>query len=294
METLRSTLQPITHNLPNPILDLITSLLGEQCTKTLLLDIDLSSTDCLKLAISKALGIAILGVSTVVKVPQLLKILSSRSGEGVSFSSYALETVAYAVTMAYNFRKGWPFSTYGETAMIAVQNIGIAALVLHFQGKLAGATAWIAVMAVLVASLFQEQVVPEKALEGLMAGAGALSIASKVPQILAIWQQGGTGQLSAFAVFNYLGGSLTRIFTTLQEVDDKLVLYGFIAGFLLNAVLAAQMLYYWNSPATASHAEEIGKTSEKTTMGSISGIDSTSSASASSVRVKSPTTRRRG
>jgi mannose-P-dolichol utilization defect protein 1 len=49
-------------------------------------------------------------------------------------------------------------------------------------------------------------------------------------------------------VFNYLAGSLSRIFTTLQEVDDKLILYGFLAGFSLNLVLAAQMLYYWNSP----------------------------------------------
>ena len=84
-----------------------------------------------------------------------------------------------------------------------------------------------------------------------------LSIASKLPQILTIWQQGGTGQLSAFAVFNYLAGSLSRIFTTLQEVDDKLILYGFIAGFTLNAVLAAQMVYYWNSPTTAGHGQEV-------------------------------------
>jgi mannose-P-dolichol utilization defect 1 len=52
-----------------------------------------------------------------------------------------------------------------------------------------------------------------------------------------------------FQVFNYLAGSLSRIFTTLQEVDDKLILYGFVAGFSLNAVLAAQMVYYWNAPA---------------------------------------------
>lgn len=35
---------------------------------------------------------------------------------------------------------------------------------------------------------------------------------------------------------------MTRIFTTLKEVDDKLILYGYIAGFILNAVLAAQMV----------------------------------------------------
>jgi mannose-P-dolichol utilization defect 1 len=51
-------------------------------------------------------------------------------------------------------------------------------------------------------------------------------------------------------VFNYLLGSLSRIFTTLKEVDDPLILYGFVAGFALNAVLAAQMLYYWNSPSS--------------------------------------------
>lgn len=52
-------------------------------------------------------------------------------------------------------------------------------------------------------------------------------------------------------MFNYLIGSLSRIFTTLQEVDDKLILYGFVAGFALNVVLAAQMVYYWNAPAPA-------------------------------------------
>ena len=50
-------------------------------------------------------------------------------------------------------------------------------------------------------------------------------------------------------MFNYLAGSLSRIFTTLQEVDDKLILYGFISGFVLNAVLATQMVMYWGQPS---------------------------------------------
>ena len=87
-------------------------------------------------------------------------------------------------------------------------------------------------------------------------------------------------------VFNYLVGSLSRIFTTVQEVDDKLILYGYVAGFVLNAILAAQMVYYWNGPRTASHAGEMGKGPEKVAMGS-------SSTSALS-KAKSPTTRRRG
>jgi mannose-P-dolichol utilization defect protein 1 len=52
-----------------------------------------------------------------------------------------------------------------------------------------------------------------------------------------------------------LFGSLSRIFTTLQEVPDKVILYSFVAGFILNAVLALQMLMYWNAPASKKTTE---------------------------------------
>lgn len=83
----------------------------------------------------------------------------------------------------------------------------------------------------------------------------------------------------------FCAGSLSRIFTTLQEVDDKMILYQYLVGFLLNAVLAAQMVYYWRSPATASHAKEIGKEPEKMAMGRSSG---------SAAKGKGPSTRRKG
>ena len=57
-------------------------------------------------------------------------------------------------------------------------------------------------------------------------------------------------------VFNYLAGSLSRIFTTLQEVDDNLILYSFVVGFVLNAVLAFQMIYYWNAPSKKSKGKQ--------------------------------------
>jgi len=39
-------------------------------------------------------------------------------------------------------------------------------------------------------------------------------------------------------------------------VDDKLILYGFVAGFVLNAVLAAQMVYYWNAPSSKAKGKK--------------------------------------
>ena len=80
-------------------------------------------------------------------------------------------------------------------------------------------------------------------------------------------------------------GSLSRIFTTLQETGDRLILFSYLASFLLNAVLAAQMVYYWNSAQSANHAAELGQKPEKIAMGSSKG---------NAAKAKSPTTRRRG
>ena len=308
MDALRSALQPITHNLPQPIRDVGLELLGSHCYKTLILDIDpFAQPECLKLAFSKALGLGIVGVSSVVKIPQLLMILNSQSSAGVSFLSYLLETGSYLITLAYNARQGNPFSTYGESALIAAQNVVIAALVLHYSGKDAAAAVFIAGLGAAVYAMFSEELVDMKVMSMLQAGAGALSVASKLPQIFTIWQEGGTGQLSAFAVrdiggydislamqkltralqvFNFLIGSATRIFTTLQEVNDPLILYGFVAGFILNAVLAAQMIYYWNVPANKKSAPAHKIETEKDA--------STGTSSGSHPKAKGPTTRRRG
>ena len=138
MDSIRSALQPLTHKLPVPIRDLGVSILGETCYKNLLLDINLESTDCLKLAVSKGLGIGIIGASSIVKVPQIIKLVNSKSAVGVSFLSYLLETAAYLIGLAYNFRQGFPISTYGETGLILVQNVIISALVVslcHNRGR---------------------------------------------------------------------------------------------------------------------------------------------------------------
>ncbi|KAH4005430.1 mannose-P-dolichol utilization defect 1-like protein [Parastagonospora nodorum] len=295
MDALRSVLQPITHNLPKPIEDLGKSLITPACYKTLLLDIDPSHTECLKLAISKGLGIGIIGASSVVKVPQLLKLINSQSAEGLSFTSYLLESSAYLISLSYNVRNGFPFSTYGETALILIQNIAIASLVLKYSGNGLGIAGWVGGLIAAGSALFNEQWVGAERLSLLQATAGVLGVASKVPQILTIWQEGGTGQLSAFAVVNYLLGSLTRIFTTLQEVDDPLILYGFVAGFVLNLILFLQVVYYWNAPTSKNtKSNKLEKPIARDGKETARAVASGSAPSYANAAGKSPSTRRRG
>ncbi|CAF9916504.1 MAG: hypothetical protein GOMPHAMPRED_001028 [Gomphillus americanus] len=292
LSTLRPHLQPLTNNLPHPLRDFSISLLGESCHKRLILDIA-PTPACTSLAISKALGIVIIAASSIVKVPQLLKLVNSRSAAGLSFPAYLLETASFLISLSYGYRNGFPFSTYGESALIALQNIAIAALILHLSGRSAAAGVFVAGVATGFYTLLDKNLVGMALLKQLMGAAGVMSVASKVPQIWTIFSQGGTGQLSAFAVFNYLIGSLSRIYTTLQEVDDKLVLYTFLAAFSLNAVLAAQMVYYWNAPATAPHAKELGPKAKRLAHAEMDNGSPIAMSSSAAPRPKSPTTRRR-
>ena len=200
MDAIRATLQPITRSLPAPLLKLGLHLLGVDCYKSLVLDINLEDATCLKLATSKALGIAIIGGSSVVKIPQILKLLNSQSAVGVSFLSYALETAAFVTTLAYSARSGYAFSTYGESALIAAQNVVICLLVLRYKGQTAAAGVFLAGLLAAGWALQNEAVVDMHALGYAQAMAGVLGVLSKAPQIWTIWREGGTGQLSAFAV----------------------------------------------------------------------------------------------
>lgn len=106
------------------------------------------------------------------------------------------------VTCVYSARMRYPFTAYGETALIAAQDCVICGLVLVFglgregRGKeMAGAFA-VGMLAAVYALLG----VGMERLAWMQAGAGALGVASKGPQIWTVWREGGTGQLSAFAV----------------------------------------------------------------------------------------------
>ena len=197
MDLIRPQLQPITHNLPGPLRNLGLSLLGPACYKTLVLDLSLESSTCLFLAFSKTLGLAIIVASSIVKVPQILKLLNSQSSAGVSFLAYLLEVAADTVGVTYNARGRNPFSTYGEAALILAQNVVVAVLILHYSGKSALAGAFVGGLAAVGYFL---QTVDMGVLAYAQIGAGMAGVLSKAPQIYTVWRQGGTGQLSAFAV----------------------------------------------------------------------------------------------
>lgn len=112
-------------------------------------------------------------------------------------------------------------------------------------------------------ALFSNDIVNLDLLRTLLAASIPLSLSSKLPQIAKIFSSGTTGQLSAFLVFNSLAGCLARVFTTATETGDRTLWWSFVSASFLNAILALQMLYYWNDSKPTSHRQVADRISEK-------------------------------
>lgn len=261
IEPVAPYIRPITAQFPEPVCNTGVMLLGAKCYNTLIRDVDfVSDPECVALAISRGLGMGIVGMSSIVKVPQILKLVASQSAEGLSFVSFALETLGYMISLAYGFRMNFPFTTFGETALIGIQNIIVCVLILAYTGRRPLAGVFVAFMLGLVylltdpakSGLINEQMMT--LLQGLTI---PLSLFSKIPQVLANFKNKSTGQLSVFSVFNYLMGSLARVFTTIQEVNDPMILASFIGATVLNAILALQVAAYWkNAPKVSDEKKK--------------------------------------
>lgn len=230
----------------------------------------LDDVECLKYSLSKGLGVGIVAGGSIMKIPQLLTsalvpydlwsqalsplyitVISSGSAAGLSLSAYILETLSYAVTLAYSVQNNFPFSTYGENLFLTAQNAIITLLIAALPSS---------------SKLSSQRTSPLKYIFPLLlGGAGTayalytaspntlalaqlatlpLGVASKLPQIAQNRRARSTGQLSGFAVISQTLGSLARLFTTLSEVGDTRLAAGFVLAFALNCVLAVQLFAY--------------------------------------------------
>ncbi|CAG8542952.1 302_t:CDS:1 [Acaulospora colombiana] len=224
-----------------------TQLIGEKCYTSLVEELNVRDIDCLKLLISKGLGVGIVLGGALVKLPQIIKIVSARSSRGLSFEGFVLETVSLGISFAYNFRQGNPFSTFGESVFLTVQNIIILLLILNYSNRTKDLITTILAVVTSAYALTQSWIISDLNLTYLQTLTIPISLLSKIPQILTNYRNGSTGQLSALAVFGFALGSLARIFTTITEVDDSIILSGFVLTSTLNLILAAQIIMYWNA-----------------------------------------------
>jgi len=237
--------------------------LNKECTDIYFKQLNFFHVPCFKLLLSKVLGVGIILGAVVVKLPQIRKIYPSGRIEGLSQSSFMLSLVAYTISFSYSFSNGFPFSTYGENLVMTFQDLAIVGLLMHYSHTSAAVmVGCAAIYFALVAWLLSGLVAPALFVT-LQSSTTLLTISSKLPQIWSNFSQSSTGQLSFLTTLLQFVGCLGRIFTTIQEVNDSAILFGFISAGVLNGILVFQVLYYWNAPATATVTQTTGAPKKK-------------------------------
>jgi len=157
---------------------------------------------------------------------------------------FILELVGYAISIVYSITNGYPFSTYGEYTFIALQNIVIIFLVFKYTSNDYSIFGAVLVGFISFFCLGLTGILKKEVLQTLQGCSIFIFTISRLPQIWMNFKNKSTGQLALTTFFLNFVGSLARIFTTLKELDDIIILSGYIMGTFLNGTILGQILIY--------------------------------------------------
>ena len=208
------------------------------------LNFNFGHEDCLAITISKVLGYLIILGAAGVKLPQIIGLLKSQSGEGVLASMYYAENILLMTNGCYAIHLGSPFSVYGENFLILAQNVIIIGLLWKFQKDISITTKLLVLLVEgsLFTFLFTDIIVPEQFWGYLMNAQLIILAYSRIPQILLNFKEGSTGQLAFITFFLNTAGNTARLFTMFKEANDKLLMLNVMVSFVLNFTITAQII----------------------------------------------------
>lgn len=222
-------------------------LMTEKCYDKFFLEKDFFHGQCLAALTSTCLGYGITVGAMLVKLPQIIKIVGGKSGAGISVTGTSLELLAAIITVAYNFLKAHAFSSYGDSYFITLQNSLIGFLVFYYGRAKFRAFAYM-IAALSATGVLCYGVMPLDSLWYLQAMNIPMVFAGKMVQAVENFRNGSTGQLSFVTVLLLFLGSASRIFTSIQDTGDQVIITQYCVATFANSVLLAQMFYYWNAP----------------------------------------------
>ncbi|KAJ1625593.1 hypothetical protein T492DRAFT_1038397 [Pavlovales sp. CCMP2436] len=266
-------------------------LVPAQCMRTMFIDgnllqpagvNELLDAGCLKLIASKFIGYTMFAASAGVKLPQIMNFVRSGSVSGISSAYVHLELTSTIFSCCYNTLRGNPISTWGEMLNICIQNAVILLVYYYYSCNLlqsagvnalrtlVGVSFHVATAYALLSGMLPDVQLPPLVCEPLLASMPSacdvlpgmqlmaivpslIVLASRAPQIALNFSQGHTGQLSLLTSALFFVGGVARLFTTLTEVNDPILLAGVLVGLLLNTLLVLQLLLF--RTATARYME---------------------------------------
>ena len=216
-----------------------------------------TSADCWTQVLVKGIGLVLIAASLLVKTPIIRNVWTAQSAAGLSRTAVYGETLVYANSACYGFLRNLPWTAYGEYLALVVQSTTLIGLTWWFSGDDAAMTKvspleqitaiGVATGYVVVAT----QCLPESKYYWLTSSSLPILLYARGSQIIATHKAKHTGAQSIVSTSMSLGGAMTRVLTTLQEIGfDFGLLVPFFLGLVLNSIVCFQyILYYDNTKA---------------------------------------------
>lgn len=196
------------------------------------------------LLFSRVLSYTVVGMSVFMKLPQVLALCTSGSTEGVNLKTYWLEIGAYLIGFSYGYTHGYHMSIYFESGLLAVQSAIVILLVVYYDSKwtMENAIYTLICLGFIVTTYFK--LLPYTLLSILLSSTLPLAVASKVAQIMTVYQIKSRGNVSILTWSLATYGCFARLFTVYVELGDLQILFNFFVSLILNGVVVILCLYY--------------------------------------------------
>ena len=202
--------------------------------------------ECISYLISKGLSIGIVLFSFTSKLPQILYMLNTKDMKGLSYISIYLDILSTLFYTMYPYHMGYPFLTYGEGLIILFQNFLIFFICWKYDTYQSADKNNMSFSLLLVSFLFlcYKGFFDEKIWKIIGSASTVLSMGSRITQIYTSYKSKSTGPLSTITYGLNMMGNAARIFTSLKETNDIIMVGGFVVSFVLNLIIFLQIIYY--------------------------------------------------
>ncbi len=198
----------------------------------------------LALTVSRVLSYSVVAVCSVMKFPQIYTILSAKSATGISLRASWLEISSFLIGFFYGYTNNFNISTYGEAGLLALQAAPLIVLIMQYQRKWnLENIIYIIITAIFVyASL--AGVVPQYVFRILLSATIVTGSLGTSVQISNIYQLKSRGDVSVITWGLATYGCLVRVFSSVVEVGDYLIILNYIVALFLCSTVLCMCFYY--------------------------------------------------
>ncbi|XP_076679951.1 solute carrier family 66 member 3 [Andrena cerasifolii] len=190
------------------------------------------------------LSLVTIGLCFVLKIPQILNLLSAKSADQISILGLLLELTSYTVMTSYNYTNGYSVLSYLEYPVILLQEYILIFLVLKYLKKINIFSASAAVFYFAISTCFALQIIPKVVLTFLAPMCTPISVSSKIVQLLAIFRAKNADTVSPITWFISAFTNLTRVFTIWMDSADILLLGNFTISVILSSSIMFTAIHY--------------------------------------------------